>query len=301
MKHEPAKWKADYDRDGYLVVEDAVDPQTLGELKAGIEEISRDPDALPPRLREHVHMERDYVKQQPHYNDRSADQVGNAIRNIMETPLFGQPFRDILVYKPILDVLEALFDSSEFHFHNYKCIIKAPQVSSVFRWHRDLPYLEHTTPNLITAMICLDPMTEENGATVVMPGSHRLVDDKSDKADMDMPEEKLPDLPRVSVECSAGSLVLFHVNIVHGGPANRSDIPRRNLIGIWAGPDTYPITTRRFQLQGVYPKSKDPAKIKQIHMTFPHLFGIGHKPVDFSDVEDESASNPQETAAQGTN
>ena len=49
-----------------------------------------------------------------------------------------------------------------------------PRVSSRFVWHRDLPYLEHSTPNLITAMICLDEMTEANGATVVIPGTHRV-------------------------------------------------------------------------------------------------------------------------------
>jgi len=77
----------------------------------------------------------------------------------------------------------------------------------------------------------------------------------------------------VTVKCPAGSAVLFHVNIIHGGGANRSDIPRRNIIGIWAGPDTYPVQQHRFAYQDLMPRSKDPARQKQMRMTFPHLYG----------------------------
>lgn len=279
MKHEPQKWKADYDRDGFLVVEDVLDARTLATLRAGVERITANPDALPPSKRRYVQLERDYLKHKPQYNDLSAEQIGAAVRNIMELPLLEPAFAELICYEPLLDVLETIFGSSEFHFHNYKCIIKAPKVSSVFRWHRDLPYLEHSTPNLITAMLCLDPMTEENGATVVLPGSHRVPHESVGPQDMDIAEKDLPPGPRVSVCCPAGSAVLFHVNIIHGGPANRSEIPRRNVIGIWAGPDTYPVTAARYAYQGLFPRSKDPAKQRQVRMTFPRLFGEPEKPI----------------------
>jgi ectoine hydroxylase-related dioxygenase (phytanoyl-CoA dioxygenase family) len=271
MKHDPARWNADYQRDGYLVVEDLVDRQTLEQLRCGIEAITADPDNLPPRLKRHCQFERDYVRQQPKYNDLKPEQVGNALRNIMELPLFDPLFARFIGYEPLLDVLDALFQSAEFHFHNYKCIIKAPKVSSVFRWHRDLPYLKHSTSNLITAMICLDDMTEQNGATVVLPGSHRMPEaelqrpEDAEIEDADLP----PGYEKVSVCCPAGSAVLFHVNLIHGGPGNRSPHPRRNVIGIWAGPDTYPITASRYAYQGLYPRSSDPARRRQVELALP--------------------------------
>jgi hypothetical protein len=208
----------------------------------------------------------------PQYNDLTREQVGNALRNIMELPLFDPAFAGLICHEPLLDVLEALFGSSEFAFHNYKCIIKAPRVSSRFRWHRDLPYLQHSSPNLITAMLCLDEMTEANGATVVVPGTHRIAHESVTPADMEIPDEKLPaDAPRVTIRCPAGSAVLFHVNIIHGGGANRSDVPRRNVIGIWSGPDAYPITPARYAYQGLMPRSHDPARQRQVRMTFPKL------------------------------
>jgi len=276
MKIEPQRWQQDYDRDGYLVVEDLVDPETLATLRAAVERITDDPDKLPEKLRKQVQLERDYIAAVPKYNDLTAQQVGKAVRNIMELPMFDPAFARFICYQPLLQVLEAIFRSSEFHFHNYKCIIKSPKVSSTFRWHRDLPYLDHSTANLITAMICLDPMTPENGATVVLPGTHRVPHEEVGRKDMDIADEDLPkDAKRVSVNCPAGSAVLFHVNILHGGPANRSEIPRRNVIGIWAGPDTYPVTAARYVYQGLYPASRDPAKRLQVSKTFPELATAG--------------------------
>jgi ectoine hydroxylase-related dioxygenase (phytanoyl-CoA dioxygenase family) len=273
MVHDVHRWQGGYVRDGFLVVEDAIEPALLTQLRGGIEKITADPEAAPPHLKRHLDFERNYVSRNPRMNELTAEQVGNALRNIMELPLFDRMFADLICYPPVLDVLEALFRSGEFAFHNYKCIIKAPRVSSRFVWHRDLPYLEHSTPNLITAMICLDAMTEQNGATVVLPGTHRIAHQDVKAADTDIAPENLPkDAPHVTVCCPAGSLVLFHVNIIHGGGANRSEAPRRNVIGIWSGPDTYPVTAARYAYQDLMPRSKDPARRRQVRMTFPHLF-----------------------------
>jgi ectoine hydroxylase-related dioxygenase (phytanoyl-CoA dioxygenase family) len=116
-------------------------------------------------------------------------------------------------------------------------------------------------------------MTESNGATVVFPGTHRIPHEQVTPADMHIPENKLPtDVPRVTVKCPAGSAVLFHVNIIHGGGPNRSDIPRRNLISIWTGPKTYSGISHRFAYQDLMPRSKDPERQKQLRMAFPKLF-----------------------------
>ena len=273
MTHDPRHWKADYDRDGYLIVPDLLDAATLAALRDGIEKITADPDALPDHLRRHVSTERDRLKLQPQYNDLTAEQVGNAVKLVMELPLFDPLFGELICYAPLLDVLQTLFGSGEFAFHNYKAIIKAPRVSSRFAWHRDLPYVYHTTSNIITAMLCLDDMTEANGATVVLPGSHHVRDDPIPESDRDIPEEKIPrDARRVTVTCRAGAAVLFHATIIHGGGANRSDATRRNIISIWTGPDTYPILPDRFAYQGLMPWSNDPARQRQLRMAFPRLF-----------------------------
>src|SRR2546421_2529015 len=117
MIQAPAQWQADFERDGYVVVHDCLYPKMLGRLRAAIEHITADPDSLPEHLKRHIDFERNYVKRSPHYNEFNSDQVGNAIRNIMELPLFNPIFSELIVYEPVLDVLEALFRTSEFAFH----------------------------------------------------------------------------------------------------------------------------------------------------------------------------------------
>lgn len=267
MRYDPDRWIADYQRDGYLVVEDCVDPDTLRTLQEKVGRILDNPESLPDHLRQHVQFERAYLDGFRRTGDPRPDDVGNAVRLVMELPLFDPFLSRFIAYDPILDVLQALFGSTEFHFHNYKCVNKAPSASGTFVWHRDLPFLYHSTPNLITAMVCLDAMTEENGATVVLPGSHQLVDENVAESDRDIPESELPaSIERRVVTCRAGSAVLFHVNILHGGPANRSQHMRRNVIGIWAGPDTYPTGASRYAYQGLYPRSTDRARQRQMEL-----------------------------------
>ena len=258
-KPDSAGWRKTYAENGYLVVENAIEHSLMVEIRDALERIERAvaEETLPPDLRRWITLERDRV-------DRYTDRVASAtISNIMEAPLFDPVFRDIITYPRVLDILEALFESTEFSFHNYKAICKMPGGQAPFRWHRDLPYLEHTAPNLITCMVCIDQMTAENGATVVCPGSHHVPYEQVTAEDMDLPESAVP-TPRVTVECPAGSAVLFHINLVHGGGPNMTQSKRRNVIGIWAGPDTYPTTASRYAYEFVMPRSKDPERQKQI-------------------------------------
>jgi ectoine hydroxylase-related dioxygenase (phytanoyl-CoA dioxygenase family) len=263
-KPRPDEWRQRYAEDGYLVVENVVDAGLLGSMREALEriELAVAENTLPPRLRGMISLESDRTR-----GLRGDAVESNAISNIMELPLFDPIFRDLIVYPRALDVLEALFESTEFAFHNYKCICKMPGGQAHFQWHRDLPYLEHTTPNLITCMLCIDAMTEENGATVVCPGTHRIPHELVKPGDMDIPESEVP-AERTAVTCPAGSAVLFHVSLLHGGPPNRTDTKRRNVIGIWSGPDAFPTNPNRYVYQAVMPRSIEPMRQKQIAMTF---------------------------------
>ena len=272
MKLDPVRWRSDYDRDGYLVVEDVLDEPFLSQLRDAVDRLCSDPDNLPPRLIRLVSFERDWVRRRPQFNKHTPEQVGNAIRNVADLSLFDPLFAELIFHDPQLDILDALFRSTEYHFLNYKCIIKAPFVGSAFRWHRDCPYLEHTTTNIITSMLCLDAMAPTNGATIVLPGSHRIAREQMSKSDKELAEKDLPDqFDRVTVCCPAGSAVLFHANLIHGGGPNESDKPRRNLISIWPGPDTHPITAARQAHEGLMPRSQDPARQTQVALTRRHI------------------------------
>ncbi|MBM7785497.1 phytanoyl-CoA dioxygenase family protein [Tenggerimyces flavus] len=71
----------------------------------------------------------------------------------------------------------------------------------------------------------LDDFTAENGATRVVPGSHRSVSMPKDM--MSDPADAHPD--EVLLLAPAGTVVIFNSHLWHGGTLNRSAAPRRAM------------------------------------------------------------------------
>jgi ectoine hydroxylase-related dioxygenase (phytanoyl-CoA dioxygenase family) len=71
----------------------------------------------------------------------------------------------------------------------------------------------------------LDDFTEENGATRIVPGSHRWGRLPKD----DMGDPRLTHPSEILVLGTAGTAVIFNSHLWHGGTQNRTDKPRRAL------------------------------------------------------------------------
>lgn len=81
-------------------------------------------------------------------------------------------------------------------------------------------------PALSSATIwAIDPFTEDNGATVVLPGSHRWGRRRPTADD-----------PRLPAVMPAGSCVFFLGTLWHGGGANTSDAPRMAVTAQYCEP-----------------------------------------------------------------
>ncbi len=83
----------------------------------------------------------------------------------------------------------------------------------------------------------IDDMTIENGATRIVPGSHKgpwphdILNDDAIRAPVD---------GEIYTECSAGSLVFCHGDVWHGGRANTTSSTRRVIHLGFACPNTAP-------------------------------------------------------------
>jgi ectoine hydroxylase-related dioxygenase (phytanoyl-CoA dioxygenase family) len=79
----------------------------------------------------------------------------------------------------------------------------------------------------ISAMWALEDFTAENGATRVVPGSHRTPVYTGFRMEESDDEVEQAVMPR-------GSLLLYLGSTLHGGGANRSEAPRAGLINTYA-------------------------------------------------------------------
>ena len=100
--------------------------------------------------------------------------------------------------------------------------------------HIDYPYWDlHTRENFpntlnasfflgIESLIMLDELTEENGATALVPGSQKWAS---------WPTSAAFEAKKVRLTGPAGTLVLFPAFMWHAGQENRSDAPRAVVLG----------------------------------------------------------------------
>jgi ectoine hydroxylase-related dioxygenase (phytanoyl-CoA dioxygenase family) len=279
MRSAPEEWRKAYEDDGFLIVPDLLDSALVSRLREGLDQITGGLAQLPSRLQEKIFLERDHVRNNPQWYTGilAPEDCGNAVRQVADLGLFAPAFAALICHPPLLEVLETLFASPEFSFTYMVARPKAARVGNGIsngHFHRDAPFEDTTSTNTVIALLCLDNMAGDNGATTFIRGSHHVSDaEAADPRWRDVAADR-PDLgERVDVRCRAGAGVFFSSKVLHAAGHNRSDHPRRTILSEWAGPGVLPTSPVRYAYQGLRPRSPDPLYRKQTQMTFPELFG----------------------------
>ena len=185
----------DLDRDGYSVIEEYLDPADVAAKKADLRRVL---DSVPTGR-----------------NDFEGYSTQRVYALFAKTRLFDAQAIDPLV----LDVvggrlgpgfqLSAPVGISIGPGEIAQPVHRDDDVYPLERPHRDL---------VVNTMWALDDFTEENGATVVFPGSHRWTD--GEPAHSGARRAVMP----------AGSLMIYLGGLAHGGGANRTDRSRLGVI-----------------------------------------------------------------------
>ena len=146
------KQRAEYERDGYVIVRKLFDDEEIAILRAAIE----GDEALRSRI---------YNR-----NDASGKNTRMAIWNHPGNSGYGRAARS----HRVVDTMEDLLGGEVYHYHS-KLTAKEPREGGAWEWHQDYGYWYHNGnvyPYMASLMVALDRSTRENGCLQVVKGSH---------------------------------------------------------------------------------------------------------------------------------
>jgi ectoine hydroxylase-related dioxygenase (phytanoyl-CoA dioxygenase family) len=227
-------------RDGYLVVPDAVTPTELAAMRAQIgtwveeSRVHREPFG-PPTIdgRPRFDMGEEHRSERP------------ALRRVNNPSDIAPAFAHVAWSSGIVDMVADLI-GPDVKFHHCKINLKLPGTNTDVGYHQDFAYTPHTNDDIVTALLFIDEVTGDNGALMVVPGSHRgpihsLFEGErftGSIAPATTADLKTNEVPAIG---PAGSVCLMHTRLCHGSEANRSQRPRGLYICVYTAADAFPL------------------------------------------------------------
>jgi ectoine hydroxylase-related dioxygenase (phytanoyl-CoA dioxygenase family) len=216
-----AEQKADYERDGYLIVKNFLKDEEI-KLLYGL--ASGD-----DTMKNHAFD----------LNDQSGKRTKLTLWFTPGDDTFGLLTRSERMVK----AAQAILGEGEIcHFHS-KLMQKEPKVGGAWEVHQDYGYwYKNGFPfpdAMLSIMLELTKATKENGCLQVLKGSHKMgrlehnFAGEQQGADQPFVDEAMKLFERVYVEIEPGDALFFHSNLLHMSEANLSDKPRWSLISVY--------------------------------------------------------------------
>jgi ectoine hydroxylase-related dioxygenase (phytanoyl-CoA dioxygenase family) len=178
------------ERDGYAIVQDVLDRPTCAALVEEIERIERD-QAIP------------FGKN---------DFEGFRTRRIFNLIARGPRFRELVLNPTVLESVEAILGEGFLLSGTTSMHIGPGETPQLLHPDDGMVTLPRPHPaTMVTTLWALTDFTEDNGATRFVPGSHKqpgLVPKPGEDAEA------------IAAEMPAGSVLVFHASLWHGGGPN---------------------------------------------------------------------------------
>lgn len=204
-------WRADFDRDGYVIFPSVLDASAVERLRTALA---------------------------PHFNHKSRnDFEGLKTNRVYALLAKDRAFAELAEHPLALAFAEADL--------GHTCLLSACLAinllpgESVQPWHTDDGHIHVPQPHPpfgVSTFWTLDDTTEDNGATELIPGSHLWSHDDAkaiqapeafQTADWDDPDhDPFPHPDAVKATMPEGSLMIAKGALLHRGGANRSGAPR---------------------------------------------------------------------------
>lgn len=187
---------------GHCVVKGVLDGEAIERTRAGMYEVQQ-------AIRDDIGSER----------LESAGELG--VLRLMAA--YDEQFLSLLELPEILEIVDATVSPTAIlHLQNGFILPPQPRNNGpgTFQqsFHRDFPRYLNGYLCSLNMLLALDDFTEENGGTIIVPGTHQRAERPDDRFLAEAAE---------SVECPAGSAIVFDSTLWHAAGVNRS--PRDRL------------------------------------------------------------------------
>lgn len=227
-----AEQKRFYGDNGYLMVEDAVTPEQLGELRRIAYEFIDRSRAV---------SESDDVFDLDSGHSAETPRLTRIKLPHKQHPFFWKVLQDSPMTRVLNDLLgpDTLLQTSKLN-------TKAPGGGAAVEWHQDWAFYPHTNDDMLAFGLMLEDVDEENGPLMVVPGTHKgpLLSHHHDGRFCGAidPDDPLFEKDRiVTLTGKAGSMTVHHARTLHGSAPNMSDRNRLILFYECHAADAWPL------------------------------------------------------------
>ena len=137
--------------------------------------------------------------------------------------LIDQSFFEIASHPKLQDLVSRLI-TGKFYLNQQNLVINPPMSKNYtqLKYHRDLPYQHYVSsrPLAINALYAVDDFTIENGATFVIPASHKVEK---------FPTQNYLESTQLQVTVKAGTFLVLDCMLFHAAAPNQSSNARIGL------------------------------------------------------------------------
>ncbi len=148
---------AQFNRDGYIVIDDLVDEQTLKEVTAEIDGFEEKVEA--------------FLRQQP--DERMMIAEAGALTVTLHVASRSRVLRELVCSEPLTDLCHDLV-GPDVNLYWDQAVYKNPEKPRRVPWHQDNGYTYIEPQQYLTVWLALTDATEDNGCPRVAPGLHKL-------------------------------------------------------------------------------------------------------------------------------
>jgi len=196
-----------------------------------------------------------YISQWGEQRLRSINEI-----NTIRAPILhgGHVFTRLATNERLLSVIKMLV-VGEFILNQQNGIINPPkQEYNQGQWHRDLPYQHYisSVPLAVNALYCVDEFTVKNGATFVLPATHKSPDFPT----MDYVRNNA-----IQVEAKPGDYIVLDCMLFHCGGYNTTSNERRGVNHVF----TIPFLKQQINLPSNLDESSLSTELRRI-LGFPY-------------------------------